>query len=87
MPNAITRGIDAYIMELRAAAEADARQRRRKVRAGIVAGSAFAGMTSGEVITAALTVAVGLAAFEIGRSVKEKRLEPGHDPDRPYRTG
>ena len=70
-------------MELRAAAEADARQRRRKVRAGIVAGSAFGGMTSGDVISAALTVAVGLAAFEIGRSVEEKRIEPGHHPDRP----
>lgn len=83
MPNAITRRIDAYIMELRAAAEADARQRRRKFRAGIVAGSAFAGMTSGDMTITALTVAVGLAAFEIGRSVEEKHIEPGHRPDRP----
>ena len=84
MPNAITRGIDAYIEELHAAREAAARRQRRDVRAGIVAGSALAGMMTGDMITAALSGAVGLAAFEMGRSVEHKRQEPGHDPDRPY---
>ena len=48
MLNAITRRIDAYIGELRAAREATARRRRREARAGIVAGSALAGMMTGD---------------------------------------
>ena len=76
MPNAITRRIDAYIMELRAAAEAEARRRRRTARAGVVAGCAFAGMTTGDGVAAMLTVALGLAAFEIGRSVGQRRDDP-----------
>ena len=66
-------------MELRAAAEAEARRQRHEVRARVVGGSAFAGMTTGDGVAGMLTVAVGLAAFEIGTSVEEKRAKP---PDR-----